>query len=99
MLGTFFFTKKKKVAKKKLATLQVDRRCAWGVYHAKPDESSVQILRICDCRSSVLCGNKVRMEAFSRSDSRLNHNGRSPAVEMLTACCHSERVPRQQVVC
>ena len=38
--STFFFTKKKKVPKKKLANLRFDRRCVWDSYTAKPAHSS-----------------------------------------------------------
>ena len=38
--STFFFTKKKKVAKKKLANLRFDRWCVWKLHTAKPTRSA-----------------------------------------------------------
>ena len=70
----FFLGLQEKSYKKEANNLrQVDRLCAWGVYHAKPDEATLTL------RSSVLCGNSVLRETFSRSDSRLSRNDRSPA--------------------
>ena len=41
----FFLCLKEKSNKKEANNLrQVDRLCAWGVYHAKPDEATLPIL-------------------------------------------------------